>query len=204
MRNRNTYLEFQDQLKDFDILNIRLVEAYFPNFDSKRLNEWQKKGYIHKLIKGWYAFAKIEVTEMVMFRWSNQMRKPSYISLESAFSYYSFIPEQSFEIKAVTTLKTISYAILDKSFTYNTLAQKLFFGYHVITYNLKPIKIADFEKAILDYLYLKTDIKDLADFESLRWNKMATIDWALFDKYLAVFDNQELNKRVVIFKKYMR
>lgn len=204
MRNRNTYLEFQDQLKDFDILNIRLVEAYFPNFDSKRLNEWQKKGYIQKLIKGWYAFAKIEVTEMVMFRWSNQLRKPSYISLESAFSYYGFIPEQSFEIKAVTTLKTISYAILDKSFTYNTIAQKLFFGYHVITHNLKPIKIADFEKAILDYLYLKTDIKDLADFESLRWNKMATIDWALFDKYLAVFDNQELNKRVVIFKKYKR
>lgn len=139
MRNRNTYLAFQNQLKSFDVFNIRLVEAYFPNFNSKRFNEWQKKGYIQKLIKGWYSFSNIEVTEMVMYRWSNQLRKPSYISLESAFSYYGFIPEQSFEIKAVTTLKTMSYSILNRHFTYNTLSQNLFFGYSIIQENQKPI-----------------------------------------------------------------
>jgi predicted transcriptional regulator of viral defense system len=203
LRNRNTYLEFQDQLESFDIFNIKLVSAYFSNFDSKRFNEWQKKGYIKKLIKGWYAFAKADVTELSLFRWSNVLRKPSYISLESAFTYYGFIPEQTFEIKSVTTLKTISYTILNRKFTYNTLATRLFFGYNIIVHNQKPVALAFIEKAIIDYLYLNSDVSESVDFEALRWNKFQKIDWVLFDKYLCVFKNNALNNRAKQFKNYM-
>lgn len=204
MRNRNTYLVFQDLLKDFDVFNSTIVAAYFSNFDTKRFNEWQKKGYIHKLIKGWYAFANTDVSEKTLFRWSNCLRKPSYISLESAFSYYGFIPEQTFEIKGVTTLKTIAYTVLDKKFTYNTLASRLYFGYQIIFQNHKPIAIATIEKAILDYLYLNNRISEISDFDDIRWNKLQAIDWVLFNKYLAVFNNEALNKRADQFKNYMQ
>lgn len=204
MRNRNSYIDFQNKLIGFDIFNIQLVKGYFSNFDSKRFNEWQKKGYIKKLIKGWYAFSTAETSEMALFRWSNILRKPSYISLESAFTYYSLIPEQTFEIKAVSTLKTTSYLILNKKFTYNTIAKRYFFGYFSYNFKQKPIAMARLEKAILDYLYLNTNITEIKDFEALRWNKYIEIDWDLFEKYLGAFGNNELAKRVEVFKNYMK
>ncbi len=204
MRNRHTYLEFQNKLKDFEVVNSALINTYFPDFDSKRLNEWQKKGYIRKLIKSWYLFSDVNITELSLFRWSNLLRKPSYISLESAFTYYGFIPEQSFEIKAVTSLKTIHYNILGKTFTYNTLSPTLLFGFKTILYNQKPICMARLEKAILDYLYLHTGILDQHDFEALRWNRNQSIDWELLESYLSVFHSKRVEKNINQFKKYMQ
>jgi predicted transcriptional regulator of viral defense system len=204
LRNRISYLDFQKQLKIFEIFNLNLIHTYYPKFDNKRLFEWHKKSYILKLVKGWYCFSETNITEYTLFRWSNLIRKPSYISLESAFNFYGFIPEQSFEIKAVCTLKTMDYNILHYRFIYNTIAPKLLFGYDIIYDDNKPIAIAKLEKSILDYLYLNSNITELSDFESLRWNIFQSIDWDLFDNYLSVFNNKNMMKRAELFKKYMQ
>jgi len=93
------------------------LKAY-PAFDSRRLNEWQKKGYVTKLINGHYIFNSIEIDETVLFQIANLLARPSYISLELALSYYHFIPEQSFSIISVTTLKTNHYETPKGSFLY--------------------------------------------------------------------------------------
>jgi predicted transcriptional regulator of viral defense system len=187
----------------FPIFNINIVQFYFKNFDSKRFHEWQQKGYLQSIIKGWYAFTDKPITEHSLFKWSNTIRKPSYISLITAFSYYGFVPEQSFEISAVSSLKTIRYSILNYSFTYNTIDASLLFGYHFITHHNATFNMASLEKAILDYLYLNANIKSTKDIEALRWNRNQIIDWKLFDTYLSVYENKKLNARANIFKKYM-
>jgi predicted transcriptional regulator of viral defense system len=203
LRNRNSYLTFKTYITGFELFNLAIVNFYFKNIDPKRFHEWQQKGYIQSIIKGWYAFGDINITEKTLFYWSNTIRKPSYISLTSAFSYYGFIPEQSFGITAITTLKTINYKVLNYTFTYNTLKSNLLFGFENIKFNNKHINMALMEKAILDYLYLHNNIKTVADIEALRWNKNQNIDWVLFDKYLAVLDNKQVSQRAHIFKQYM-
>ena len=203
MSNRNTFLAFQKELSAFEIVNLNLIRSYFPTLDHKRLHEWLNHGYLQRLIKGWYAFADFHPSETTWYRWSNLLRKPSYISLESAFSYYGFIPEYTFEIKAVSTHKTMQYLIMNKRLTYNTLAPGLLFGYDVVPLQAKPILIAKLEKAILDYLYLHPHVDQLEIFESLRWNTQQNINWELFDRYLAAFDNKQLDKRAKQFKLYM-
>ena len=59
--------------------------------------------------------------------------------------------------------------------------------------------MARLEKAVLDYLYLNSDIRSGADFEGLRWNRITLQqlgDNPLFLKYLSIFDNQALENRV--------
>src|SRR5699024_3644471 len=154
MRNRISYIDFEKTLSPFGIFRLSDILKVYPAFDSRRLNEWQKKGYITKLIKGHYIFNSIYVDEAVLFQIANFLAKPSYISLESALSYYHFIPEQSFSITSVTTLKTNHYETPKGSFLYQSVKSSLFFGYRVIPSNRRPILMAEPEKAILDFLYL--------------------------------------------------
>src|SRR5271169_3255224 len=100
------YLEFREALLPFQVFSIRDVEKIFPDFDSKRLVEWQHKGYVRKLVNKWYFFSECVVDDHLLFRMSNCIYRPSYVSLESALAYYHLIPEAVYTQKAITTRKT--------------------------------------------------------------------------------------------------
>lgn len=102
---------------------------------------------------------------------SNKIYQPSYISLESAFSYYGIIPEQVFTINWVSTKKTNYFKTDFWVFNYKKINPKLFFWYNIISLKENKVLIASLEKAILDYFYLYDNIKSTVDFEYLRWNK---------------------------------
>jgi hypothetical protein len=74
-----SYLEFRDVLISFQVFSIRDVEKFFPNFDSRRLVEWQRKGHIRKLVNKWYLFSECPVDEQLLFRISNCIYRPSHI-----------------------------------------------------------------------------------------------------------------------------
>lgn len=140
--------------------------------------------------------------EPVLFQIANLLAKPSYISLESALSYYHFIPEQSFSITSVTTLKTNHYETSKGSFLYRSVKPSLFFGYRVIQSNPRPILMAEPEKAILDFLYLHPESKDTSNMEALRLNslELEILDEQRAKRYLQLFDNKALNERFGLFK----
>lgn len=202
MRNRISYIDFEKALSPFGTFRLSDISKIYPAFDSRRLNEWQKKGYITKLIKGHYIFNSIEMNETVLFQIANALTRPSYISLESALSYYHFIPEQSFSITSVTTLKTNHYNTPKGCFLYQSLKPSLFFGYRVLRPNRRPILMAEPEKAILDFLYLHPELEDVAAIEALRLNihELEGLDEQRMNSYLQLFNNKALNKRFELFK----
>lgn len=53
---------------------------------------WAKKGYLVKLKNGIYAFAK-DYEKIKGEEIASVLYQPSYLSLESALSFYGFIPE---------------------------------------------------------------------------------------------------------------
>lgn len=202
-----TYLQFRNALVSFKIFSIGDVRKLFPGFDSKRLVEWQKKGYIHKLINKWYLFTEVPVDEMLLYRISNCLCRPSYISMESALSYHHLIPEAVYSQQAITTRKTMLYETPVGTFNYRTIKPVFFFGYQVIRKDQLPVLIADMEKALLDYLYLNASLQKTEDIEALRLNfyeLKRTINWKKLEQYALVFESRTLNNRIKDLKKVLQ
>ena len=64
--------------------------------------------------------------------------------------------------------------------------------------------IADAEKAILDYIYLHSELKTEDDFKELRINSNSfneNINLDKLNKYLSKFKNKKLNRRLEVFLK---
>jgi hypothetical protein len=81
------------------------------------------------------------------------------------------------------------------------------FGYRVIKHDkMIKYKIASLEKAVLDYLYWNKRIDSIDDFVELRWNKQELSGLEgnpLFKKYLQVYDNKALERRVSLLIEYI-
>jgi len=199
-----TYNQFRIALHGLNVFSIRDVTKLFPNFDSRRLVEWQQKGYLQKLVNKWYLFSDIAMDDFLRYRISNCLYRPSYISLESALSQYNLIPEGVYTIQNITTRKTILYETAIGSFQFRNLKASVFFGYHVDRNNNLPVLMADTEKALLDFLYLSPQVKTMADMQGLRFNINELnniINWEKLEKYAACFESAVLNKRIYLLKK---
>lgn len=201
------YIKLKNSLKDYTIFSLNDIKMIDSSFYLRRLNEWQDKGYIKKIIRGYYVFSDLEINEYVLFEIANKIYNPSYISSEMALSYYHLIPESIYGITSVSTRRTYSFKTPIAEFIYKTVKPQLFFGYNLIKYNNKSIKIASLEKAILDYFYLHSDIKRENDFASLRLNKeifLKEVDEEKLNKFLERFAQKSLTKRIESFGEFMK
>jgi len=193
------FLELKQKLSDqivFTSNDIRKIDA---DFYLSRLTEWQKKGYIKKVIKGHYIFTDTEIDEMILFSIANRIYSPSYVSLESSFRYYNIIPEGVFSITSVAARNTYSFSTDVGEFKYQKLMPSLFFGYEIVNRGKIKVKIAFLEKAILDYFYLHPEISDKESIDGLRLNLdilSENLDQEKMKNYLNSFNNKLLEKRI--------
>lgn len=194
-----SFLELKNKFKDQIVFTSNDAKKIDEDFDLRRLTEWQKKGYIKKIIKGFYIFSDIELTEKILFSIANKIYSPSYISLESALRYYNLIPEGVFEITSVSTKKTSNFDTKIGKFNYRKIKSPIFFGYNIQGEGKKKFKIADIEKVIVDFFYLNTEISDKESINSLRFNKEVfdkQVNLAKLKNYLKKVNNKNLTKRV--------
>jgi hypothetical protein len=63
------FVQFKNSLRDFPLFSIADIRATHGGFDRRRLSEWQKKGYIKKIIKDLepFVYSKKEVDRVRMF-----------------------------------------------------------------------------------------------------------------------------------------
>jgi len=201
------YIELKESLKEFTIFSLADIERIDSNFYRRRLNEWQDKGYIKKIIKGYYIFSDLELSENILFEIANRIYSPSYISFEMALSYYHLIPESVYGITSASTRRTYKFKTPIAEFSYRTIKHNLFFGYNLINYGHKCFKIASIEKAILDYFYINPDIKEDSDFAGIRINKdifLKQVNKKKLYKFLEKFAQKTLAKRIKCFLEYIK
>lgn len=200
------YIELKSALKDFTVFSLTDIQKIESDFHRRRLNEWQDKGYIKKIIKGYYIFSDLELSENTLFEIANRIYSPSYISFEMALSYYHLIPESVYGITSVSTRRTYKFKSSIAEFSYKTIKPCLFFGYNLVKYNNKYFKIASMEKAILDFFYLNPEIEKESDFASLRINGelfLKQVDEEKLNKFLSKFAKKTLTKRVNSFLEFL-
>jgi len=200
------YVDLRKSMDQFPVFSLKEIKKVDSRFHRRRLNEWQEKGYIKKIIRGHYFFSDLKINELILFAIANQIYKPSYVSLESALSHFSLIPEVIYSITSISSRKTYRFSTKVGEFIYRHLKPSLFFGYQILKSEATTFVIATPEKAILDYLYLHPGLKSSDDFESLRinaelfWEK---IDEAKFLDFAERFSQKRLMKTTHSFLDFM-
>jgi len=200
------YIEFKKIMGSFTVFSLAEIRQADPAFHRRRLNEWQAKGYIRKVINGYYVFSDLLLDEKTLFQIANRIYAPSYVSFEMALAYYGFIPESVYSVTSASTRKTMSFKTSLGNFTYRTISPKLYFGFDYTMANGRYFKIASAEKALLDYLYLNPKINDAESFASLRLNVdqiLKKVDRRRMSSYAAAYKQKALKKRVSAFWRHV-
>ncbi len=141
-----------------------------------------------------------------MFLIANRLYAPSYISFEIAFAYYDLIPESVYGITSATTNKTIVFKSRIGEFIYHKIKPNLMFGYCLKKYQNQNYKIAEIEKALLDYFYINPQLANEADFFELRFNVqefLARANITKLNNYLKIFNNKRLSQRIKKFLNFI-
>jgi len=157
---------------------------------KQALHRWKKKGWIYSLKKGLYELSypkEFVISDMYI---ANRLYAPSYVSLETALSNYSIIPEVSMAVTSITTKPTRRFKNKHGLFIYRTIKPALFTGYYVERHNNFDILIAEPEKALVDYLYFKTYRSKKFDLKGERINKRAVLklDRRKLNKYANLYN----------------
>ena len=203
MRNAMNFVYFKNSLRNFPVFSIADIRATHGDFDHRRLSEWQKKGYIKKIVKGYYLFSDVDIDEGMLSAIANKIYKPSYISFETAMSHYRLIPESIYMITSASSRRTYLFETPVARFSYRTIKPALFFGYSILP---GGIKMAFMEKAILDYFYINPSLRTKDDFSSLRINReemLSRLKKERLTDYIHRFNQKRLSKRVEHFLSWL-
>ncbi len=199
------FTEFKKALSPFTVFSYKDILKVDPFFDRRRLVEWQRQNHIRKIRNGHYTFADIEINEETLFHLSNNIYKPSYISLESSLSFYNLIPEGVYLVTSISTKKTAAFETPIGNFSYRNIREALFCGYNLVQMGDYTIRLASPEKSILDLLYLNK-LETINEFEGLRINHQVAVDLVNIPRlknYLKLFQSRIMEKRVNKFIDYI-
>jgi predicted transcriptional regulator of viral defense system len=200
------YIEFGKSMGGFPVFSLADIRQADPAFHRRRLNEWQEKGYLKKVIKGYYIFADLPLDEKELFEIANRIYAPSYVSFEMALAYYGLIPESVYGITSASTRKTMHFKTTIGEFSYRAIRPKLYFGFEYLTGNSRHAKIASPEKALLDYFYLHPELSDADGFKEMRVSREVVsekINHKKLMSYAGVYTQKSLKRRVEAFWEYI-
>lgn len=200
------FLDFKKKLENFVVFNLNDIRKIESNFDLRRLSEWQNKNYIKMIRRGHYIFSDLKIDESALFLIANKIYPPSYVSLESALSYYNLIPEAVYSITSVTSRKTNSFENDIGKFTYRHIKPELMFGYKLVKYKKHNFKIAEEEKALLDYFYFNSNFNSKDDFAGIRFNSeefKSRTNKNRFRRYLKAFKGVSFKNNIERFLDYI-
>ena len=193
------FIDLYNRFYEYPLLDKREVKKIYPDVDSRRFYEWQQKGYLKKIANNFYIFPNKKITDAELKFISNKLYEPSYISLEMALSIHSLIPESVFVFTGVSTRRTKKISNDLGNFHYRKIKNELFFGFNIVSKQGINYKIAEPEKALLDFLYLRSDIKDKKDLEELRINPYVykeDLNRDKLERYLNLFRSRTLNSKI--------
>ncbi len=191
----NKIYNILEELEIFSINDLRKIDS---KFEKKKIYLWKKKWLIKNIYRWYYILNNKKIDTNFLYKIANTIYSPSYISMESALSYYNLIPEAVYTITSISTRKTnnINNEYLDLS--YKSIKSDFFWWYKIINYKENYL-IADIEKTLLDFFYLNKEINNKNDIIWLRLNSDVlknNIDKNKIEKYLKIFNKKFLYKKI--------
>lgn len=172
------------------VLNDFLKEYSQPGFKAHMM---VKEGKLIRLKRGWFCvnpkYSKKSINHGVV---ANVLYDgPSYVSIETALSYYGLIPERTMGMTSVVTGRSKTFKTPIGWFSYKSIPEDLF---PIGVRSVDGYLMASPEKALCDYLYTRKDLriyspKTLASYleEDVRFDfdSFANHDPQIFAAYAA-------------------
>lgn len=193
------YMERYSRIK----ITHQLNSAPLSIFDLKALKQYLNV----RSDSGLYLLIKQLVTEKVLipikpglyyvegrspnhFLVANHLVVPSYVSLESALNFHHLLPQFPMIITSVTLKKTQAKSTIMGEFTYTSITPKLYFGFQQQSGYL----IADPEKALIDYVYIKNKTGLYPDLDE--WD-FSDLDTVKLQQYLTQLTHLKSYRQIV-------
>lgn len=203
LSNKDSSLIEQTILKHGRIATTKdLIEIFSNEYSTQaafnRINKLVEAGWLKRIKRGLFL-----VNESISSRFqndqsllliSNVLNPNSYISLSYALNYYQMFDQYTKTIVAITTKESKKYNFDGYLFKFTRVKGSMFFGYSVKLENGRMVKIADAEKALIDYLYLDNSFTSASlVYEKLKEFK-ESIDFDKFQEYATKVDITTMRK----------
>jgi hypothetical protein len=122
---------------------VSLFSEY--NRPNDKIHRLMKQGVIQSIKKGLYIAGPSLNTDIKpdSFLLANHILGPSYVSVETALSYYGFIPERVFEVASMTTKAPRIFKTKIGTFTYSRLPLPYY------AFGIRSIKLSDDQCAMI-------------------------------------------------------
>ncbi len=195
-----SYISLRDKFIEYGCFSIYQVLMWDPGFDSNNYTRWCRHGLLVRLRRGWFAFPEMLKAPDFARYIANRIYKPSYISLQTALSFYGMIPEAVTDITSVSTLKTAEFTNKFGTYSYKTIKPELFFGFELKKMqDGRTIPFATPEKALLDLLYLYPEYNTEDSLLELRFDEdymENELDMGRLREYTDLFKSKALSYRI--------
>lgn len=181
------------------LFTLRDIKNLFPDEKEQAIKNnfirWTAKGYFLRLRKDLYEFieqgAEMKIPDLYI---ANKLYEPSYVSLETALSIYSIIPDIAAGVTSISSRPTRAFKNRYGSFFYKACKKEAFTGYRLMLYDGFKVCIADKEKALVDFLYYRLRSGFSIDFGEERFNKniLKKINWNKALHYSGLFNKKTI------------
>ena len=196
------FLEFKQKIEElpyFETKELRLIlGGNFTSTTLVNLKNWVNKGYLIMLRRGLYALSEMK-NKIDAMAFAAKIYFPSYVSLETALSFYGIIPEAVFTVTSVTTRKTKEFKTPLGNFSYQKIKVAAFGGFETKKQDGISFNLALPEKALVDFFYLNRNILngEKEQFQGYRFSE----DFKFDAKKLLAFSKSFQNKKVIFLTK---
>lgn len=187
-------IKVQEKLKNSGLMIFTPREFYdvfciSPKTGSVFISRNLKSGLFLKLRNNYYM---LKDSHPSLYSIANKLYQPSYISLESALSYYGIIPEVVYTVTSVTTKPTREFTTPKSVFSYQRIKKSVFAGYSPVVLEGNVVLLAEPEKALADYLYFvdlkKISLNDRLNLKGVHKGKLL--------KFIRSFNRKSLLKKI--------
>jgi hypothetical protein len=195
-------MDFKELLalvEDEPVFETGLLLAGSVDVDNVRLQlgRWTKSGKLYQLRRGLYALAPpYQKVRPHPFLVANRLQRASYVSCQSALSFYGLIPEIVQVTTSVTTGRPAVRETLLGRFSYRHVKLTLLRGYRMLDFDGQQALVARPEKALLDLVYLEPKGDTLAYLRGLRLQNLDRLDADVLHEQAEVFGLPKMGRAV--------
>jgi len=141
-------------------VNSAVLKTFLSNlkYPKNKISDMEKNGEIIRLKKDLYINNNVSISKELI---ANHLYGVSYISLETALSYYGMIPERVYTVRSMTTKRAKTFSSPLGNFEYKTVSAD-YFGIGLrqeIINNSYAFLIATPTKAVCDMIVATSNLR---------------------------------------------
>lgn len=141
-------------------------EEYAKTSAHNRIHVLSRTGWLRRIKQGLYLIidsltARGDV-DVSLLSIANALRGDSYVSFAHALNHYQLFDQYNTSVISVTLQESKKYLFDGHTFVYSKVKQGMYFGFTEKMIDGKMVRLAEAEKALIDYLYLDRSFSSIS------------------------------------------